>query len=238
MSNSTGIRRQPRSKLTVVNPRAAGIDIGSRFHVVAIPCELEGQSTRQFGTFTGDLLELATWLKGHGIMTVAMESTGVYWIPAFEILVKSGIAVDLVNARHVKKCSGSQVGYQRCAVAPAAPLLWFIAGQHSSRGFTCAFKIVHAHKRKPSQRKSPLFTVNPEVAHADESAASSCCQRCHGRNWTSDHNFYSCWRKRSPRLGLASRCTLQADPADDRQSAGRKLRGRSSFRAGECLFSL
>jgi hypothetical protein len=63
MSNSTGIRRQPRPKLTVVNPRAAGIDIGSRFHVVAIPCELEDQSTRQFGTFTGDLLELATCLK-------------------------------------------------------------------------------------------------------------------------------------------------------------------------------
>jgi transposase len=106
MSNSTGIRRQPRSKLTVVNPRAAGIDIGSRFHVVAIPCELEDQSTRQFGTFTGDLLELATWLKGHGITTVAMESTGIYWIPAFEILVKAGIAVDLVNARHVKSVPG------------------------------------------------------------------------------------------------------------------------------------
>ena len=77
MSNSTGIKRQPRSKLTVVNPRAAGIDIGSRFHVVAIPCELEDQSTRQFGTFTGDLLELATWLKGHGITSVAMKSAGV-----------------------------------------------------------------------------------------------------------------------------------------------------------------
>jgi hypothetical protein len=82
------------------------VPIGSRFHVVAIPCELEDQSTRQFGTFTGDLLELATWLKGHGITTVAMESTGVYWIPAFEILVKAGIAVELVNAKHVKSVPG------------------------------------------------------------------------------------------------------------------------------------
>ncbi len=106
MSNSTGTRRKPRSKLTVVNPRAAGIDIGSRFHVVSIPSELDDQPTRQFGTFTGDLLELASWLKEHGITTVAMESTGVYWIPAFEILVKTGIAVALVNARHVKSVPG------------------------------------------------------------------------------------------------------------------------------------
>jgi hypothetical protein len=110
MSNPTGIRLQPRSKLTVVNPRAAGIDIGSCFHVVAIPCEFEDQSTRQFGTFTGDLIELATWLKGHGITTVAMESTGVYRIPAFEILVKSGIAVYLVNARPVKSVPGRKSG--------------------------------------------------------------------------------------------------------------------------------
>ena len=95
-----------RGKWSVVHSRAAGIDIGSQFHVAAVSQDLDAEPVRTFSTFTNDLHRLAEWLKGLGITTVTMESTGVYWIPAFEILQARGIEVVLVNARDVKTVPG------------------------------------------------------------------------------------------------------------------------------------
>ena len=102
MARTKGKKR----KWSVVHPRAAGIDIGSRFHVVAVSEDLDAKPVRTFSTFTNDLHRLAEWLKGLGIATVAMESTGVYWIPAFEILQARGVEVVLVNARNAKTVPG------------------------------------------------------------------------------------------------------------------------------------
>ena len=71
----------------MVNPRSAGIDIGSRFHVVAVPAELDDDPVRKFSSFTTDLKSIAEWLLAIDIKTVAMESTGIYWVPLYEILV-------------------------------------------------------------------------------------------------------------------------------------------------------
>nr|WP_251029688.1 hypothetical protein [Pseudomonas fluorescens] len=71
--------------LPVVHDHAAGIDIGSRFHVVAVPADLAKESVQTFQALTSDLERLANWLVNLGITTVAMESTGVYWIPVYEI---------------------------------------------------------------------------------------------------------------------------------------------------------
>src|SRR6185295_990837 len=88
--------------LPLVNRNAAGIDIGSREHYVAVPADRSDKPVRSFQTFTSDLYSLANWLKECKIDTVAMESTGVYWIPVFQILEEKGFKVYLVNARHVK----------------------------------------------------------------------------------------------------------------------------------------
>jgi transposase len=85
---------------------AAGIDIGSTFHVVAVPSDRDDRPVRTFRTFSSDLHQLADWLTEVGITTVAMESTGVYWIPVFEILDARGFEVLLVNARDVKHVPG------------------------------------------------------------------------------------------------------------------------------------
>ncbi len=98
--------RSPRRSLVPMNPDAAGIDVGATFHTVAVPPGRAGQTVRSFRSFTGDLYALADWLKSVGVKTVAMESTGVYWIPAFEILDERGFEVLLVNARHVKNVPG------------------------------------------------------------------------------------------------------------------------------------
>jgi len=73
-----------------MNLNAAGVDIGSERHLVAVPEGRDTVSVREFGTFTADLQALAAWLKQCGVTTVAMESTGVYWIPLFEVLERQG----------------------------------------------------------------------------------------------------------------------------------------------------
>ena len=95
---------QPGLKL--VNPSAAAIDIGSTMHVAAVNPDRVDTPVRTFGTFTHDLHDLAEWFKFCGVTSVAMESTGVYWIPAFEILEKHGFEVILVNARYAKNVPG------------------------------------------------------------------------------------------------------------------------------------
>ena len=100
------IQQKRRRTLSIVHPYAAGIDIGSRFHVVAVPPDLDEEPTRTFNSFTGELTTLVQWLIGIGITTVAMESTGVYWIPLYELLIGAGVEVYLVNARHARNVPG------------------------------------------------------------------------------------------------------------------------------------
>jgi len=97
-----------------INRYAAGIDIGSRSHFVAVPEGTDEKPVREFLTFTGDLETMAEWLISCGITTVAMESTGVYWIPVFEILEHRGLEVKLVNARHVKNVPGRKSDVLDC----------------------------------------------------------------------------------------------------------------------------
>src|SRR3972149_1031557 len=100
--------------LAQINRNAAGIDIGAEEVYVAVPPERDEESVRSFPTFTADLQRLADWLKDCHIDTVAMESTGVYWIPLYEILEERGFQVCLVNARHLKNVSGRKTDVLDC----------------------------------------------------------------------------------------------------------------------------
>ena len=94
------------TNLDRINPNAAGIDIASTEHWVCVPPEHTEDNVRKFGTFTCDLRAISQWLKTHKVKTVAMESTGIYWIPLFQRLEQDGFEVLLVNARHVKNVPG------------------------------------------------------------------------------------------------------------------------------------
>lgn len=85
-----------------MNLNAAGIDVGSDRHLVAVPEGRDDVAVREFGAFTADLQALANWLSKCGVTAVAMESTGVYWIPVFELLERLGFEVKLVDARRVR----------------------------------------------------------------------------------------------------------------------------------------
>jgi transposase len=104
-------RQQP---LSITHPNAAGIDIGSTSHYVAVPPDRDDNPVREFPSFTVDLNGMVDWLKTCGVDTVAMESTGVYWIPLFELLESRGFTVLLVNARHVKNVSGRKSDVLDC----------------------------------------------------------------------------------------------------------------------------
>lgn len=114
--NSDRRRRAKRAEahLERVNLFAAGIDIGSRSHFVAVAEDLSEQPVREFACFTADLHRMADWLVEVGIQTVAMESTGVYWIPIYEILESRGLEVLLVDARHVKNVPGRKSDVLDC----------------------------------------------------------------------------------------------------------------------------
>lgn len=97
-----------------INEHAAGIDVGSDRHFVAVPTGSDEHPVREFGVFTRDLNAIADWLKRCGVTSVAMESTGVYWVPLYEVLEERGLAVKLVDARKVKNVSGRKSDVSDC----------------------------------------------------------------------------------------------------------------------------
>lgn len=107
-------RRQHPSLLERINPDVAGIDCGSREHYVAVPVDRDPEPVQHFGPDTAELIRLAAWLRSCGVRSVAMEATGVYWIPLYEILEERGFEVLLVNARHVRNVPGRKTDVQDC----------------------------------------------------------------------------------------------------------------------------
>jgi transposase len=118
----------------LTHPNAAGIDIGAARHFVAVPPDRDDEPVREFPSFTEDLCLLADWLTACGVDTVAMESTGVYWIPLFELLESRGFTVYLVNARHVKNVSGRKSRGARLPMAPAVDELWSVGWRVPAQG--------------------------------------------------------------------------------------------------------
>jgi transposase len=108
------VKQESTTSLPILYPDTAGIDIGSKSHFVAVPANRDPNPVKEFLTFTADLHKMVNWLKECKIKTIVMESTGVYWIPAFEILEKSGFDVKLVNAKHTKNVGAHKTDVLDC----------------------------------------------------------------------------------------------------------------------------
>ena len=98
----------------ILEANAAGIDIGAREIFVAVPPDRDEHPVRVFSTFTEDLQKMAKWLVSCGITTAAMESTGVYWIPPYDVLEQHGVKPCLVNARGMKNVPGRRTDWHEC----------------------------------------------------------------------------------------------------------------------------
>ena len=132
--------------LSIVNPNAAGIDIGSQQHYVAVPVGRDEVSVRNFDSFTSDLYVLVDWLKRCGIETVAMESTGVYWIPLYDLLASQGFEVYLVNARHVKNVSGRKTDVKDCQWLQKLHSHGLLSRAFRPEPMICRLRSYHRHR--------------------------------------------------------------------------------------------
>jgi transposase len=139
-----------RKKITVmthvVEPNAAGIDVGATEMYVAVPADRDSQAVRRFSTFTNDLIRIADWLKLCGVTSVAMESTGVFWIPLFQILEDRGFRVCLVNARHVKNVPGRKTDVADCQWLQYLHSVGLLRASHRPKQAICAIRSVWRHR--------------------------------------------------------------------------------------------
>jgi transposase len=157
------MRRKSRSpkkiksldELTIVHPNAAGLDIGAREIWACVPAKSAEENVRMFSTFTADLQALADWLIARGVDTVAMESTGVYWIPIFEILEVRGLKVFLVNSWHLKHVPGRKSDVLDCQWIQKLHRLGLLSGSFRPDAEMCALRAYLRHRAELIQHRAP-----------------------------------------------------------------------------------
>ena len=139
-------KTQNLKSFPTININAAGIDVGSEEHWVAVPEDRDEKPVRCFGCFTSDLHAMANWLKKCGIDTVAMESTGVYWVPLFQILETQGFDVKLVNARHVKNVPGRKTDVEDCQWIKQLHTYGLLSGSFRPEDSICILRSYWRHR--------------------------------------------------------------------------------------------
>jgi len=162
-----------RQALSLTHPNAAGIDIGSASHFVAVAPDRDDEPVREFKSFTVDLIALADWLAACGVDTVAMESTGVYWIPLFELLDARGFKVLLVNARHVKNVSGRKSDVLDCQWLQQLMSYGLLSGAFRPADAVCALRalsrqremLLKSQARHVQHMQKALTQMNIQLAN-------------------------------------------------------------------------
>ena len=178
---------KPLAELTTVHPHAAGLDIGSRETWACVPASSSPEPVRVFGPFTPDLNALADWLIACGVDTVAMESTGVYWIPIFEVLEARGLKVFLVNSWHLKHVPGrthrptlacgqghGQSDVLDCQWIQQLHSLGLLRGSFRPDAEMCALRSVLRHRATLIEHRSP------HILHMQKALTGT---------WQSEHLF-------------------------------------------------
>jgi hypothetical protein len=158
----------------LLEPNAGGIDIGAREIFVAVPPERDENPVRVFATFTGDLEAMARWLVSCGITTVAMESTGVYWIPAYEVLERHGIKPCLVDARGMKNLPGRRTDWHECQWIQFPHSVGLLRAAFRPDGEVCAVRslmrrrgdLVQLASQHIQHMQKALTQMNVQVQHA------------------------------------------------------------------------
>jgi transposase len=159
--------------LEVVHPDAAGIDVGNASHFVAVPPDRNEQPVREFGSWTADLRRMAEWLKLCGIRTVAMQSTGVYWVAVQETLEGEGLEVYLVNARGTKNLPGRKSDVQECQWLMKLHTYGLLRNSFHPPEQICAVRTIWRQRdrlvkeagREVQQMQKALTTMNVQLAN-------------------------------------------------------------------------
>jgi transposase len=153
-----------RSKLTIAHPDAAGIDVGARVHYVAVPEGRAEPSVRSFGAYTAQLEELVQWLKSCGIQTVAMESTGVYWIALFQKLEEAELEVLLVDARQVHHVPGRKSDVQDCQWLQQLHTYGLLRAAFRPEDAICRLRTLQRHRKSLVECAAMWMRAHPKGA--------------------------------------------------------------------------
>ena len=162
------------ARLEVVHPDCAGIDVGKRKHYVAVDPSRFESPVRHFGSFTGDLKQMADWLASCGVKQVAMESTGVYWIPVFEVLDRAGFEVHLVNPRGTKQVSGRKSDVLDCQWIRQLMSYGLLRGAFRAPDALCPLRsyarqrsrLIRGRSRAVQQMQKALTQMNVQLDNA------------------------------------------------------------------------
>ena len=179
MKKKTSKNKKQSKKISIdggwdpINPHAAAVDIGSREHWSAVPPQTDKSSVRRFGAFTADLEAMADWFKECGVTSVAMESTGVYWIPLFQILERRGFKVVLVNARQIKNVSGRKSDVQDCQWIQRLHTYGLLQGSFRPEDPYCVLRtylryrdeLVSARSTQCQHMQKALLQMNVQLSH-------------------------------------------------------------------------
>jgi transposase len=128
-------------------PDAAGIDVGANEIWVAVAPDRTEEPVRRFGAFTRELKAIVQWLRNCGIVTVAMESTGVYWIPLYQLLADAGLKVCLVNARHVKNVPGRKSDVRDCQWLQYLHSVGLLRASYRPEQAICAARSIYRYRQ-------------------------------------------------------------------------------------------
>jgi hypothetical protein len=187
MAKTSRTKKQRHLIEQVINPNAAGIDIGATEMVVAVPSGRDTGTVRSFGTLTPDLHDLCGWLQRCNITSVAMESTGVHWMPLFGVLRKAGLEVLLVNAAQVRHCPARTLLGQFKSEKHFASWLGLCPDNRKSGG-----KILASRTRQVANRLAGALRLSAQAL------------------WQSKSNLGDWCRKMKARLGKAEGITATA----------------------------
>jgi transposase len=160
--------------LPVLHADTAGIDIGAEEIFVAVSAERTPESVRSFGSFTRDLHELADWLQECRVRTVAMESTGVYWIPLYQILETRGFQVFLVNAQHVKNVPGRKSDVSDCQWIQYLHSVGLLKASFRPPDEICVLRSLWRQSGESCSHGGGAHHAHAESAESDESTTAPC----------------------------------------------------------------
>ncbi len=163
--------RRREAPLTVCYPHSAGIDVGKKELYVAVAEEAAEKNVRTFGTYTEALKKLARWLRDCGVQQVAMEATGVYWIPVYEVLERWGFEVRLVDPRATKRADGRKSDVLDCQWIRQLMSLGMLSGAYRTPDAFCALRsyvrqrerVVKDRSRQVLHMQKALMQMNVQL---------------------------------------------------------------------------
>ena len=216
--------------LAVLHPEAAGIDVGAEDLFVAVSPDRAAESVRSFETFTRDLHELGDWLQSCGVWTVAMESTGVYWIPVFQILETRGFEVFLVNAQHVRNVPGRKSDVSDCQWIQYLHSVGLLKASFRPPDQICVLRSLWRHRESLVQMAAE-HTMHMQKALSQMNLQLHHVERHHRPERNEDTRCYSGRRTRSGKTRSSLPWHGPKSTPKGRQIPRRGLPGRTPVRS-------